>query len=457
MSGTFSSFNTALSALRYNRVAMDVASGNVANAGTEGYARRQVIGQATGAPAVPALWSRWDVNAGDGVQPGGIKRMVDPLLDARARLEHAAAGFLDTRVASLNRFETSLAEPGENGVAAALAAYQAGWHDVANNPGDTAARAQLLARAETLTDAIRGQDRAVRTEWADQSARLTAAVAEVNQVAQELAKVNEGLRNAHVAGTDAGVLLDQRDLLVMRLSELTGSKITVNEDTTVDVAIQGQPLVAGNQVVNPLTVNGADELAGAGADPVALSLGGATLTLTAGEIGGIQSVMTTDLPNYLAKLDAFVGQLISETNTQHALGNDADGNTGGAFFGGTSAATLTVLITDPSDVAAGDPAKGRLDGSNASKLAGLDMGARSYRELITSTGVLISSANRGAANQAVLVSQVDASREALSGISIDEEMVNLLAAQRGYEGASRVLTTIDSVLDTLINRTGLLR
>ena len=396
MSGTFSSFNTALSALRYNRVAMDVASGNVANAGTEGYARRQVIGQATGAPAVPALWSRWDVNAGDGVQPGGIKRMVDPLLDSRARLEHAAAGFRDTRVASLNRFETSLAEPGENGVAAALAAYQAGWHDVANNPGDTAARAQLLARAETLTDAIRGQDRAVRTEWADQSARLTAAVAEVNQVAQELAKVNEGLRNAHVAGTDAGVLLDQRDLLVMRLSELTGSKITVNEDTTVDVAIQGQPLVAGNQVVNPLTVNGADELAGAGADPVALSLGGATLT-------------------------------------------------------------LTVLITDPSDGAAGDPAKGRLDGSNASKLAGLDMGARSYRELITSTGVLISSANRGAANQAVLVSQVDASREALSGISIDEEMVNLLAAQRGYEGASRVLTTIDSVLDTLINRTGLLR
>jgi flagellar hook-associated protein 1 FlgK len=85
------------------------------------------------------------------------------------------------------------------------------------------------------------------------------------------------------------------------------------------------------------------------------------------------------------------------------------------------------------------------------------MGGRSYRELITATGVLISSANRGAANQSVLVSQVDASREALSGISIDEEMVNLLAAQRGYEGASRVLTTIDSVLDTLINRTGLLR
>ena len=419
MSGTFSSFNTALSALRYNRVAMDVASGNVANAGTEGYARRQVIGQATGAPAVPALWSRWDVNAGDGVQPGGIKRMVDPLLDSRARLEHAAAGFLDTRVASLNRFETSLAEPGENGVAAALAAYQAGWHDVANNPGDTAARAQLLARAETLTDAIRGQDRAVRTEWADQSARLTAAVAEVNQVAQELAKVNEGLRNAHVAGTDAGVLLDQRDLLVMRLSELTGSKVRIEADTTATVSFGEQVLVTGNDAT-ALTVEVADELVDAGDPPIKLLLGNDALTIANGEIGGIQSVMTTDLPNYLAKLDAFVGQLISETNTQHALGNDADGN-------------------------------------NATALAGLDTPGRAYHEMITEIGVRISSANRASANQAVLVSQVDASREALSGISIDEEMVNLLAAQRGYEGASRVLTTIDSVLDTLINRTGLLR
>ena len=57
----------------------------------------------------------------------------------------------------------------------------------------------------------------------------------------------------------------------------------------------------------------------------------------------------------------------------------------------------------------------------------------------------------------MLTAQVDASRESLSGINIDEEMVNLLAAQRGYEGASRVLTTMDSMLDTLINRTGLVR
>ena len=85
------------------------------------------------------------------------------------------------------------------------------------------------------------------------------------------------------------------------------------------------------------------------------------------------------------------------------------------------------------------------------------MGGDAYRNLVTGFGVTVSSARQTAANQSVLTAQVDASRESLSGINIDEEMVNLLAAQRGYEGASRVLTTMDSMLDTLINRTGLVR
>jgi flagellar hook-associated protein 1 len=456
MSGTFSSLNTALSALRYNRVAMDVASGNVANSGTAGYARRQVIGQATGAPAVVAMWSRWETGMGDGVQPGGITRMVDPLLDARARLEHAASSYLDTRVVSLARFETALGEPGDNGIAAALSDFQQGWHDIANNPADGAARSQLLARAETLRSAIVGQDRAVRTEWADQRSRLDALGAEVNQVAGELATLNDALRSAHVGGTEAGVLLDRRDQLTLRLSELTGSKITIHEDTTVDVTVAGQALVTGS-TASAVTVTGSADLAGAAGDPVQFLVGGTAVSLNAGEVGGTQSLLNTDLPGYLASLDSFVATLVTKTNDQHALGVDPDGVAGGAFFGGTTAATLTVDVPDASRIAAGDPARGALDGSNATKLAGLDIGGGQYRELVTSFGVLVSAAQRGASNQAVLVNQVDASREALSGISIDEEMVNLLAAQRGYEGASRVLTTLDSVLDTLINRTGLLR
>ncbi len=166
--------------------------------------------------------------------------MVDPLLDARARTEHAGLSFHDSRSTSLVRFETTLAEPGDNGVAAALEQFRAGWHDVANNPGDLAARSQLLARAETLAGAVRAQDRAVTTEWEDQRTRLDALGAEVNQVAKQLADLNVGLRNADVAGTDAGTLLDQRDMLTLRLAELTGSTVTVKPDTTVEVRVGGE-------------------------------------------------------------------------------------------------------------------------------------------------------------------------------------------------------------------------
>lgn len=458
MSGTFSSLSSALSALRYNRVAMDVASGNVANAGTEGYARRQVIGQATGAPAVPAMWSRWDVAGGDGVQPGGVTRMVDPLLDARSRTEHASLSYHDTRSTSLVRFETTLGEPGDNGVSAALSAFKAGWHDVANNPGDLAARSQLLARAETLAGAVRAQDRAVTTEWGDQRTRLDAQVAEVNQVAKQLADLNVGLRNAHVAGTDAGVLLDQRDQLTLRLAELTGSKTNVKDDSTVEVELAGKLLVSSGTSYD-VTVSGNQEMDGTDG-PVTIAATGpaattGVVTPLGGEMGGSYAVLTQDLPGYRAKLDAFAAELATTVNAQQASGQGLDGTNPPLFDPTkTTARDLTVAITDPAQVAAAASGAGTLDNSNATTMAGLDLGAKSYRELITSFGVTVSTSKQAVANQAIMAAQVDGSREALSGISIDEEMVNLLAAQRGYEGAARVLTAMDSMLDTLINRTG---
>jgi flagellar hook-associated protein 1 FlgK len=223
MSGTFSSLSTTLSALQYNRVAMDVAGGNVANVGTEGYARRNVVGQAQGAPSVPAMWSRWD-GAGNGVSVGGVDRMVDPFLDARGRLEHGNNSFLQTRSAALVRVESQLGEPGDSGVSAALTAFQQSWHDVANNPGDGAARSQLLGRAESLTVAIGSQARAVTTEWANQHSRFEASVTEANGLASDLAKVNESIKVAQVSGTDAGLLLDKRDQITMRLAELVGAR-----------------------------------------------------------------------------------------------------------------------------------------------------------------------------------------------------------------------------------------
>ena len=464
MSGTFSSLNTALSALRYNRVAMDVASGNIANVGTDGYSRRRVEAAAVGAPVQPAMWSRYQ-GVGDGVAVSGVDRMVDALLDVRARREHGNQAYLDIRQTVLERVESGVGEPGDNGVAAAIADFRAAWHDLANNPGSDAARSQVLGCAATLADAIRIQSRNIDTEAADLRVGALADVAEVNTLASDLAATNRSIANATLNGGDAGVLLDKRDQLAMRLSELTGTTTTLRADGGFDVSIDGVSLVDGQdagilQIASGITATGAPD-----GNPIsyAVTTSAGTTAVPAGltgELGGITDLLTTTLPAYAAGLGAVAQQFADEINTQHQAGYDATGAPGVAFFAyspADPAGSLAVALTAPAQLAASSIAGGGLDAGNASALAEISGAEQSYQRLINGFGTEVASVRRLAANQQVLTSQVDGTREQLSGVNLDEEMVSMLSAQRAYEAAARVMSTMDSVLDTLINRTGLVR
>jgi flagellar hook-associated protein 1 FlgK len=462
MSGTFSSLSSALSALRYNRVAMDVASGNIANVGTDGYSRRRVEAESIGAPSRPAMWSRYD-GAGEGVSVAGVDRMVDALLDVRARREHGNQSYLDVRQSVLERVESGIGEPGDNGVAAAIADFRSAWHDLANNPGSDAARAQVLGRAATLADAIRVQSRNVEAESGDLRARARADVAEVNTVASDLASTNRSIAIANLHGTDAGVLLDKRDQLAMRLSELTGSTTTQRADGGFDVAVNGVPLVTGQDAGVLAVSSGITATGAADGNPIAFTITGTSGTTAVpagmtGEIGGVTDLLTTTLPAYSSGLGAVARQLADEINAQHQAGYDAAGNPGQPLFGydpTDPAGTLAVALTSPGDLAASSLPGGVLDSTNATALASATAAEESYQRLVNGFGTEVASVKRLAANQQVLTSQVDGSREQLSGVNLDEEMVSMLSAQRAYEAASRVVSTVDSVLDTLINRTGL--
>jgi flagellar hook-associated protein 1 FlgK len=462
MTGTFSSLNTALSALRYNRVAMDVASGNIANVGTEGYVRRRVNGEAVGAPVRPAMWSRYD-GAGDGVKVAGVDRMTDALLDVRARREHGNQSYLDVRQAVLERVESGIGEPGDNGVAAAIADFRSSWHDLANNPGSDAARSQVLGRAATLADAIRIQSRNIDAESGDLRVRANADVAEVNTVASDLAATNRSIAVASLNGDDAGVLLDKRDQLAMRLSELTGAKTTQRADGGFDVTLNGVPLVTGANAGTLQVSSGITPTGGSDGNPITYAITDTSGTTAVpsgmtGELGGVTDLLTTTLPAYSAGLGAVAKQLADDVNTQHQAGYDAAGNPGQPFFSydpADPAGTIAVALTASSQVAASSVPGGVLDAGNATALATATGVEESYQRLINGFGTEVASVKRLAANQQVLTGQVDGSREQLSGVNLDEEMVSMMSSQHAYEAAARVMTTVDSVLDTLINRTGL--
>jgi flagellar hook-associated protein 1 FlgK len=75
--------------------------------------------------------------------------------------------------------------------------------------------------------------------------------------------------------------------------------------------------------------------------------------------------------------------------------------------------------------------------------------------MIANLGVTAQAVDRRSAIQSAMTADIDSARESTSGVNLDEEMTNMLMYQRGYEAASRVLTTVDAMLDQLINRTGL--
>jgi flagellar hook-associated protein 1 FlgK len=295
--------------------------------------------------------------------------------------------------------------------------------------------------------------------------RALADVAEVNTVASDLAATNKSIAIASLNGTDAGVLLDKRDQLALRLSELTGSTTTQRADGGFDVTVNGVPLVTGQNAGTLQIASGITAAGAADGSPITFTITATTGTVSVpagmtGEIGGVTDLLTTTLPAYSAGLNAVAQQLADEINTQHQAGYDAAGNPGQPFFSydpANPAATLAVALTAPGQLAASSLPGGVLDATNASALAGSTGVEGSYQRLINGFGTEVASVRRLAANQQVLTSQVDGSREQLSGVNLDEEMVSMMSSQRAYEAASRVLTTVDSVLDTLINRTGLVR
>jgi len=466
MSGTFGSINTSASALRFHQAAMEVASGNIANVTTEGYARRRVVGVSVGAPAQPAMWSRYDGH-GDGVRVGSVDRLVDPLLDSRARREHGTQSYVDTRAAALARVEASLGEPAGDGISRALSDVRKAWHDLANNSDSPAVRAQVLATSQTLVEAVAAQRRSVETEEGDQRMGLLADLGEANTLAADLAATNESITAARLSGNDASGLLDARDLMALRLAELTGGTAVENGQGGLDVTVGGLALVTGNQAGTLAVSTGINPDGTSDGLPLALALtppGGAATPVTGmrGEIGGSAELLTTTLPGLRAGIESVAQDLADAVNAAHQAGYDSTGAAGQPFFDVDPSAPggpLVLLVTDPAGLAASGIGGGpNRDGGNATAVAAaLSAPEQSYQRFVTVLGSDVASVRRMAVTQQNLTAQVDGARDQLSGVNLDEEMVTMMQSQRAYEAAARVMTTLDSVLDTLINRTGLVR
>jgi flagellar hook-associated protein 1 FlgK len=298
--------------------------------------------------------------------------------------------------------------------------------------------------------------------WGSTREQLDALVTEVNTGAAAVAQLNQNIVAARNAGVPVNELADQRDKLVLHLSEVTGATAVSRDDGSVDLQLGGSSLVNGPNA-RTIKATGATRFDDQAATPVGLVWTDTNTGAIAGggELSSVLETLGKTLPTYSASLDSVAASLVNAVNTQHKAGYDLAGTAGGDFFTptGTTAGTIAIAITDPSKLAAAGSPGGSLDASNADALAGLADSTtgpdRTYRQFVVDLGVATQTIDRRTGIQAAVMQDVDSSRQAESGVNLDEEMTNMITYQRAYEAASRVMTAVDTILDTLINKTGL--
>ena len=403
---------------------------------------------------------------GNGVMVTDVARLADALTDARQRTAHANQANLNDAQTTMSAIEQVVNEPSDNGLSSQLTAYWSAWHDVANNPGDTSTRAALLAKAQTVTGTLNTSAQQLTAYWSSQHDQAASLVNDVNTTAQSVAALNQQIVSAQTTGGQVNELADQRDALVLHLSELTGATAQPNADGSVDVMVGGSPLVHGPHA-EQLVLGGATGESQVGTTPVSFSwAGGGPASVSGGRLAASLQALNTTIPGTLASFDQVAATLASSVNAVHDTGMDLDGNPATDFFGTAdgsatvTAANISVAITDPRKVASAVLAgSANLDGTLADQIAQIatsTTGAdNAWKTAVANVGVASARATTQATTAQTVATNSDTDRDSASGVSLDEELTNMLTFQRAYQGASRVLTTIDEDLDTLINHTGI--
>jgi flagellar hook-associated protein 1 FlgK len=436
---------TTLRGILAQQLALDVTGHNIANANTVGYSRQRASLVATDPYTVPGVTRPPQAGQlGTGVDVDQYERVRDAFVDIQLRAQTMLNGANQATQDGLQQVEQAFNEPSDSGLNSLLAKYWSAWQDVSNSPENLATRQALAAAASSLAGGFNQVSQQLSTLQTQTATNVTYTINDVNSIGTQIAALNDAIAKSTVTGDHPNDLLDQRDLLIDKLSELGNVALANGANGAVDVSIGGAALVTG---------------------ATSATLAEASLTsLTSGKLSALVKLRDTTIPGYQTQLNTIASTLISQTNTAHAAGFDLSGTAGGTFFTGTDAATIGVnsaLVTNPALIAAsgnGQPgnaaaalAINTLRGTVVIGSATID---QAYSQLVTRIGSDSQEAQRSLDTSSLLASTLQSKRDSVSGVSLDEEMTNMVRFQRGYQASARALSAMDDMLDTLITRTG---
>ena len=326
--GGFSTMNTAISGLMASQRALDITGQNVVNANTPGYSRQRVqVSSVAGAPASNFHTGSSQAVLG-GVKIDTIERVRDVFLENTRVAAGASLEAIKAQTTALEGAEQLLSEPGDGGLQSVIDDFYNSWHDLAQKPTDPGAGAVVIQRGKTVAAQLAFVSNGLEERWETARDELSSTVAQLNQAAADLAKVNERIRQGNVVGRPVNELIDQRDTLVRTIGELAGGKPSVTtDDGMVSVSVNGLNLVTGNRAER-FELTGATTLATATIDPPTVTFGNSQVSVASGKAAGLLAALRTDLPNVSAQLDGLAVALRDAVNTVHSAGFTVGGAPG---------------------------------------------------------------------------------------------------------------------------------
>jgi flagellar hook-associated protein 1 FlgK len=472
MLGLFGALSMANRSLQTQRAGTEVAGHNLANVNTPGYSRQRV--DIDTALAIPSEMGP----QGTGADAVGIQQIRDALLDRQIVTETSVRGAYEAKQRALQLGQSVLGQQidrqstgaegsaaasgigGQHGIAEEMSDLFNAFQGLSTDVRSTTERQAVIKSAQDLTT----QFNQVSTRLANLRTTLNDALAgdveQANLALSDIAKLNEQIVAVEIgAPARANDLRDARQKRIEDLAKLVNIRTTANPNGSVDISIDGVPMVIGPILQDTLETYDA----GGGQFLVRTVTGGATLNLTGGSMQGTMDARDNDLAALQTSLDTLAGALISEVNAVHAIGFGLGGTSGQAFFTGTNAADIalnTNLVNDPSSIQAGGVAGAPGDNTVAVRLAQLADASQAalsnqtfqenYSQTVAALGQALNSTNTQLTNQELVENMLLRQRDSVSGVSLDEEMTDLIKFQRAFEASAKLIVTIDEMLQTVL-------
>lgn len=470
MSGLFSTLNSSVLALTAHSRAIEVAGKNLANVNNPDYARQRVVYGDRGTVVTP------DGAQSLGLEVVAVNQLRDTLLDRQLMREIGLTDGADTEQQAYERAQAALGQSidgsaaldasgtsASGGLAAAMDDYFNAFQDFAGRPTDSGARQTLLQKAQILTDIFQQTDTRLTQVQTDLDSQVSTGTGKVNDLLSTIADLNTQISRFEINNPGSAVdLRDQRQAKLEQLASLLPVEVRDTGDGQIQVVARGTAgadvmLVDRGNVTGPVAFDGTALSAGTPA---------AALEPTAGSLQGALSARDGAIQTLRDNLDVLARQMVTSVNAAY----NPSAAAGADFFdpAGLTAGTIAVrsgltasTLVAGSSGAAGDNSLALAVSALATKAFSTGGGdqidgtlGQFYAQSVSSLGQSLASAKARAEDQAGIQQIVRDKRDAVSGVSLDEEMADLVKFQRAFQASSRVFSIVSDLLDTVVNGLG---